>query len=75
MAKSHHGRGIGRLLVIHFEEEIRARGRKLIRVAARMVAVPFYLRLGYKKSTGVRTGWSFNGYGLPIQPMKKVIIP
>jgi hypothetical protein len=30
--------------------------------------------MGYKKSTGVRSGWSFQGRGLQWQPMKKVLI-
>jgi hypothetical protein len=29
--------------------------------------------MGYKRSTGPRTGWSFNGHGLIIQPMRKVL--
>ncbi len=45
----------------------------VIRVAATLYAVPYYSKLGYKKSTDVRTSWSFNGYGLPIQPMKKML--
>jgi hypothetical protein len=36
-----------------------------------LFAVPFYSKLGYQKSTGVRISWSFDGYGLPVQPMKK----
>jgi len=48
-------------------------GGKVIRVSSSMYAVPFYLKMGYKKSTGVRKSWSFDGYGFPIQPMRKVI--
>jgi hypothetical protein len=29
--------------------------------------------LGYKRSTGRRTAWSFQGHGLPVQPMKKAL--
>ena len=70
--KTFHHQGIGRKLVEHFEREIIRRKGKVIRVAATMYGVPFYLKLGYKKSTGGRIGWSFDGRGLPIQPMRKV---
>jgi GNAT superfamily N-acetyltransferase len=69
----HHRRGIGRSLVEHFEALSARRGVRVIRLAATLYAVPFYLALGYKKSTGVRQGWSFEGRGLMIQPMRKVL--
>ena len=69
----HHRRGIGRQLVERFEHECRRQGTTVIRVAATLTAVPFYLALGYKRSTGVRTGWSFEGRGLQVQPMRKVL--
>ncbi|MHB1355514.1 MAG: GNAT family N-acetyltransferase [Anaerolineae bacterium] len=69
----HHRQGIGRRLVERFEPEYRALGTTVIRVAATQFAVPFYLAMGYKKSTGLRSGWSFEGQGLPVQPMKKVL--
>jgi GNAT superfamily N-acetyltransferase len=69
----YHRQEIGRSLVLDFEKQIRAREGKFIRVASTLYAVPFYLSLGYKKSTGVRAGTSFQGRGLPIQPMKKVL--
>lgn len=68
-----HRRGIGRRLVEHFEEESCRQGVTVIRVAATLYGVPFYLAMGYKRSTGVRSGWSFDGHGLPIQPMRKVL--
>lgn len=61
------------MLVERFEQEIKSLGGGVIRVASTMVAVLFYSKMGYKKSTGVRKSWSFDGYGFPIQPMKKVI--
>ena len=67
----HHRRGIGRRLVAGFEQECLRQGVTVIRVAATLYAVPFYLAMGYKRSTGVRTGWSFQGRGIKIQPMKK----
>lgn len=69
----HHRRGIGRRLVEHFERASLERGVRVVRVAATLYAVPFYLALGYVRSTGVRSGWSFEGRGLPIQPMRKVL--
>ncbi|TFG49689.1 MAG: GNAT family N-acetyltransferase [Anaerolineales bacterium] len=75
VAKSHHRRRIGRQLVEQFEYEILKRNGKIIRIASTLYGIPFYLKLGYKRSTGIRNSWSFDGHGLPIQPMKKVIIP
>ena len=70
--KASHRRGVGRRLVQHFEQQSIQRGVVVIRVAATLYAVPFYLALGYKRYTGVRSGWSFDGHGLKIQPMRKV---
>jgi predicted N-acetyltransferase YhbS len=67
----HHRRGIGRALVERFEADSRALGIEWIRVAATLFAVPFYQRLGYKKTTGVRHGHSFEGTDFQYQPMKK----
>ena len=69
----HHRRGVGRKLVEHFERASRTQGVQVIRVAATLYGVPFYLAMGYKRSTGVRSGQSFEGRGLPIQPMRKVL--
>jgi GNAT superfamily N-acetyltransferase len=69
----HHRQGIGRRLVERFEAESLRQGATVIRVAATEYAVPFYLAMGYKRSTRVRSGWSFEGRGLPVQPMKKVL--
>lgn len=66
-----HRSGIGRRLVSRFETECLLLGSSKIRVAATLYAVPFYLKMGYKKTTGVRTTRSFEGRGLPYQPMKK----
>jgi GNAT superfamily N-acetyltransferase len=71
--KDYHRRGIGRKLVEHFEQECREQGSPAIRVAATLYAVPFYLMMGYKRSTGVRNSWSFDGHGMPIQPMRKIL--
>ena len=71
--KDYHRQGVGRMLVTRFEQESTRLGVKVIRFAATLYAVPFYAAMGYKRSTGVRTGWSFEGHGLPIQPMRKVL--
>jgi GNAT superfamily N-acetyltransferase len=68
----HHRRGIGRDLMGCFERACREQGASEIRLAATLYAVPFYQALGYKKTTGVRSGWSFEGR-LQWQPMKKVL--
>ena len=68
-----HRRGIGRRLVGRFEDECLRRGGSVVKVASTLYAVQFYTKLGYKKTTGVRAGWSFEGTGLLYQPMKKVL--
>ncbi len=73
VGSAYQGRGIGRSLVDSFEREVRRNQGTVIRVASSLYAVPFYLKMGYKKSTGIRNSWSFQGYGLPIQPMKKIL--
>ena len=69
----HHRKGIGRKLVERFEEECQKHAPMVIRVAATMYGVPFYAAMGYKRSTGVRASRSFEGHGLPVQPMRKVL--
>ena len=66
-----HRTGIGRRLVERFEKACREDGVAEVKVAATVYAVPFYQALGYRRSTGVRTMGSFQGRGLPYQPMKK----
>jgi putative acetyltransferase len=69
----HHRRGIGRRLLAQFEQESVRQEVRVIRLAATLYAVPFYTALGYRKTTGIRNGWSFEGTGLKYQPMKKVL--
>lgn len=73
VAGDHHRRGIGRRLMQAFEKYCRQQGEAKITMASTLFAVPFYQSLGYKKSTGVRRMRSFEGEGLPYQPMKKVL--
>lgn len=68
-----HRLGIGRKLVERFEKEYVRRGVKVFKLWATLYAVPFYQAMGYRKSTGVRFIHSFDGQGLPSQPMKKVV--
>ncbi len=68
-----HRQGIGRRLVEQFEQECAQDGPTVIRLAATLYAIPFYAALGYRRTTGVRNGWSFEGTGLKYQPMKKVL--
>ncbi len=69
----HHRHGIGRRLVERFEQECLAQGATAIRVAATLSAVSFYSEMGYKRTTGVRSGRSLEGSGLMYQPMKKIL--
>jgi GNAT superfamily N-acetyltransferase len=69
--EDHHNQGIGRRLVERCEQWSTSHDSQVIRLAATLYAVPFYQAVGYKKSTGIRNGWSFEGEGLRYQPMKK----
>jgi GNAT superfamily N-acetyltransferase len=75
VSSDYHRQGVGRSLVEAFEEWVRKREGGVIKVASSLYAVPFYLEMGYKRSTGVRKSWSFEGYGFPIQPMKRNLVP
>ena len=68
-----HRQGIGRALVEQFEAEYVARGVTVFKLSATLYAIPFYLSVGYKNSTGVRSMHSFEEGGLLYQPMKKVL--
>ncbi len=69
----HHRQGIGRRLVERFEQCCAEQGAGAIRLMSTLYAVPFYQAMGYKRTTGVRHMHSFEGEGLPYQPMKKVL--
>ena len=71
----HHRQGIGRRLVERFEHECRRAGSPAIKVQATLYAVPFYAKMGYLRSTGVRQMRIFEGARFPYQPMKKVLLP
>ena len=63
-----HKKGIGRKLVERFEREAKRQGSKKIKINASLHAIPFYQKMGYKKSTGMR-----NFKGLKVYPMKKIL--
>jgi len=70
----HHRQGIGRRLVECYERQCRREGSTAIVVQATLYAVPFYQKMGYKRTTGVRSMRIFEGARFPYQPMKKVLI-
>lgn len=67
LAKYHHG-GIGGKLMKKFEAEAKQLGVDKIKLNASLYAVPFYQKIGYKKSTGIR-----NLFGLKVWPMGRVL--
>lgn len=71
----HHRQGIGRALVERFEGEYARQGTEVLSLASTLHAVPFYLTVDYKRSTGVRSMSSFGQPGLAYQPMKKTLPP
>ena len=73
VSRAYHRRGIGQALVKRFEQEYLKKGVTVFKLSATLYAIPFYLRVGYKKSTGIRSMNSFEEAGLPYQPMKKVM--
>ena len=69
----HHRQGVARRLVACFEQEVARQGGSVIKVAATLYAVPFYLAMGYKRTTGLRAYRALGASGLEYQPMKKVL--
>ena len=69
----HHRLGIGRALVDRFERDVLELGGSVLKVAATLYAVPFYLAVGYRRTTGVRPYRGFGWSGMAYQPMKKVL--
>lgn len=54
-----------------YERECMCQGSTDGELMSTLLAVPLYQAVGYKRSTGVRKTHSFEGEGLPYQPMKK----
>lgn len=63
-----HKKGIGKGLVALFEKEAIKQNSNKIKITASIYATPFYQKMGYKKTTGIR-----NWHGLKTQPMKKIL--
>lgn len=61
-----HKKGIGRKLVELFEKESKKQNSHGIKINSSIYAIPFYEKMGYKKTTGIK-----NMSGLRVQPMKK----
>ncbi len=66
---------IGRQLLEEYEQRMLEKGTTSIKVAAPLYSVDFYLRMGYKRSTGIRSTPCFPNGSLPCQPMKKQLLP
>lgn len=60
------GKGIGKQLVLWTERQMRLRDGKIIELHARDIAIPFYLKLGYKLE-----GEPFEEVGIPHRAMIK----
>ncbi len=66
--KNYHKKGIGKQLVDKFESVCKNNKVKVIKIKASSYAIPFYKKMGYKQTTGVRSFW-----GIKVYPMKKII--
>ena len=62
-----HRKGIGAILVDKFERLAKEKGSTRIKIRSSIYAIPFYQKMSYKKTTGIR---SF--YSLKFQPMIKL---
>lgn len=63
-----HKKGVGKKLVELLEKEAKKQNSKEIKIRSSIYAIPFYQKMDYKKTTGVR-----NFHNLKIQPMKKIL--
>lgn len=64
----YHKKGIGKKLLLKFENECKKKSSKKINIRASLYAVKFYKKQGYKKTTGTR-----NMKGINVQPMIKIL--
>lgn len=62
------GRGVGSALTKKFEFIAKKQGSDCIKLRAIAYALPFYERISYKKTTGLR-----KFHGLKVYPMKKLL--
>lgn len=63
-----HKKGVGKKLIDKYEKECIKKGSLEIKISSSIYAIPFYEKMGYKKTTGIR-----NFKGLKMQPMKKIL--
>lgn len=68
VSSKHHKAGIGKLLVERFEKEAHNQKSKEIKARASLYAIPFYQKMGFKKTTGIRLMG-----GVKVQPMRKYL--
>ena len=68
VAPNQQGQGIGRLMTDEFESEALRRGLGQVFLHARVVAVPFYERLGYHVE-----GEEFTEVSIPHRKMRKIL--
>ena len=64
--EEYHKKGIAKKLISRFEKEAKKNNSKEIKICASLYAIPFYQKMGYKKTTGIK-----NFHGLKIFLMKK----
>ena len=65
---SFHKQGVGKKLIYLFEKQAKKEGSKSIKVRSSIYATNFYLKMNYKKTTGIRMC-----QGLKVQPIKKIL--
>ena len=66
VAGKYHKKGIAQKLIKRFEKIAKKRGSNKIKVRSSLYASGFYLKNGYKKTTGIT-----KMHGLKLQPMTK----
>ncbi|MBT5020590.1 GNAT family N-acetyltransferase [Planctomicrobium sp.] len=68
VVEAYRGQGVGRRLIQHIEESLKQSEIEMIELAARVQAVPFYERLGYRC-----VGEEFDSVGIPHRKMDKIL--
>lgn len=66
--RKYHGQNVASLLLFKIEKIAVKAGYKKLKVRASLFAVGFYLKRGFKKSTGI-----MNVRGMVFQPMVKIL--
>jgi len=68
--KNYHHKGIATKLYNKAENYYRNKNHKIIKIKSSLYAVPFYQKLGFKNTTGIR---SLKNESVKFQPMKKIL--